>query len=56
MFPHEKRKRPGMIPVAKAGIEPDECISGRVDNETGERYVFIQATKSYGVTKKLRYL
>ena len=45
--------------MAKAGIEPDECISGRckiVDNETGERYVFIQATKSYGVTKKLRYL
>ena len=64
--------------VSKAGIDPDDCTSGRckiVDHETGDivpfhllpgmtwhkvvfelRYVFVQATKSYGVTKKLRYL
>jgi len=64
--------------VAKAGIDPGECTSGRckiVHKDTGEiilyenlpgmtwhkvilelRYVFIQATKSYGITKKLRYI
>lgn len=64
--------------VSKAGIDPDDCTSGRckiVDKDTGDivpfhllpgmtwhkvvfelRYVFVQATKSYGVTKKLRYL
>lgn len=64
--------------VAKAAIEPDDCVSGKckiVDCITGAlvpfdqlpgrtwnkiiielRYVFIQATKSYGISKKLRYL